>query len=81
MAPVLSLAEAAGHPHLVARGTFTEAGGVVQPAPAPRFSVTPGSLRRPPATPGAHTAEVARDWDVPDPGFPDPGFPETGAGA
>jgi len=40
-APVLSLAEAPRHPHNVARGTFVEAGGMVQPAPAPRFSATP----------------------------------------
>ncbi|MFF7209123.1 CaiB/BaiF CoA transferase family protein [Streptomyces sp. NPDC008238] len=66
-APVLSLAEAAAHPHLAARGTFAGPGGVTQPAPAPRFSVTPGALRRPPALPGAHTAEVARDWDLPVP--------------
>ncbi|MEU5125260.1 CaiB/BaiF CoA transferase family protein [Streptomyces mobaraensis] len=65
VAPVLSLGEAPGHPHLAARGTFADRDGVVQPAPAPRFSATPGSLRRPPAPPGAHTEEVARDWDVP----------------
>jgi alpha-methylacyl-CoA racemase len=65
VAPVLSLTEAPRHPHLAARGTFTEAYGTTQPAPAPRFSVTPTALRRPPALPGAHTAEVARDWDVP----------------
>ncbi len=40
-APVLSLAEAPAHPHNLARGTFTEAGGVVQPMPAPRYSATP----------------------------------------
>ncbi|WUD71490.1 CoA transferase [Streptomyces sp. NBC_00510] len=66
-APVLSLTEAAAHPHLAARGTFAGAGGITQPAPAPRFSATPGALRRPPAMPGAHTAEVARDWDLPAP--------------
>ncbi|MFI9202129.1 CaiB/BaiF CoA transferase family protein [Streptomyces sp. NPDC053048] len=65
VAPVLSLREAPAHPHLAARGTFTEHGGIVQPAPAPRFSTTPASVRRPPARPGADTAEVARDWDVP----------------
>ncbi|MDB5679476.1 CaiB/BaiF CoA-transferase family protein [Sphingomonas bacterium] len=37
-APVLSMAEAAAHPHNVARGTFIEQHGVMQPAPAPRFS-------------------------------------------
>jgi alpha-methylacyl-CoA racemase len=40
-APVLSLAEAPRHPHNAARGTFVEDGGMVQPAPAPRFSATP----------------------------------------
>ncbi|AXI81722.1 CoA transferase [Peterkaempfera bronchialis] len=65
VAPVLSLREAAAHPHLRARGTFAEAAGLLQPAPAPRFSATPGTLRRPPARPGAHTAEVARDWHLP----------------
>ncbi|KOT52464.1 MULTISPECIES: CaiB/BaiF CoA transferase family protein [Streptomyces] len=65
VAPVLSLREAPGHPHLAARGTFTGHGGITQPAPAPRFSATPGAIRRPPARPGADTVEVARDWGVP----------------
>jgi alpha-methylacyl-CoA racemase len=65
VAPVLSPAEAPDDPHLAARGTFTEAHGTVQPAPAPRFSATPGALHRPPPLPGEHTAEVARDWDAP----------------
>ncbi|RLV10273.1 carnitine dehydratase [Streptomyces griseocarneus] len=65
VAPVLSLREAPHHPHLAARGTFVEHGGVTQPAPAPRFSATPGAVRRPPARPGADTEDVARDWDVP----------------
>ncbi|WP_426168587.1 CaiB/BaiF CoA transferase family protein [Sandarakinorhabdus sp. DWP1-3-1] len=39
-APVLSMAEAPTHPHNAARGTFIEVGGVMQPAPAPRYSVT-----------------------------------------
>ncbi|MBB5120779.1 CaiB/BaiF CoA transferase family protein [Streptomyces eurocidicus] len=64
VAPVLSLREAPDHPHLAARATFVEHGGLTQPAPAPRFSVTPGAVRRPPARPGADTAEVARDWGV-----------------
>ncbi|MGC9496539.1 CaiB/BaiF CoA transferase family protein [Streptomyces sp. WG7] len=66
VAPVLSLREASGHPHLTGRGTYTEAHGITQPAPAPRFSATPGTLRLPPAVPGAHTADVARDWDMPE---------------
>ncbi|MET9912415.1 CaiB/BaiF CoA-transferase family protein [Streptomyces sp. NPDC006476] len=66
VAPVLSLREAPGHPHLAARGTFTDHGGITQPAPAPRFSATPTAVRTAPARPGADTADVARDWDVPD---------------
>ena len=41
LAPVLSFAEAPAHPHNIARGSFTELAGIVQPAPAPRFSATP----------------------------------------
>lgn len=65
MAPVLSLREAPDHPHLAARGTFTDFGGIVQPAPAPRFSATPGAVTTGPAQPGAHAESVAADWDVP----------------
>ncbi|MFJ8604041.1 CaiB/BaiF CoA transferase family protein [Streptomyces shenzhenensis] len=65
VAPVLSLREAPRHPHLAARGTFTEHGGITQPAPAPRFSATPTAVRTGPALPGTGTADVARDWDVP----------------
>jgi alpha-methylacyl-CoA racemase len=65
VAPVLSLREAPGHPHLAARSTFVEHSGITQPAPAPRFSATPGSVHRGPAQPGADTAEVAADWGVP----------------
>jgi alpha-methylacyl-CoA racemase len=64
-APVLTLAEAPSHPHLAARATLAVHGGIVQPAPAPRFSATHATVRRPPARPGADTAEVARDWDAP----------------
>lgn len=61
-APVLSMGEAPAHPHLKARGTFVELDGVVQPAPAPRFSRTPGAIQRPPARPGEHTQEALADW-------------------
>ncbi|MER7973125.1 CaiB/BaiF CoA-transferase family protein [Streptomyces sp. NPDC096080] len=66
VAPVLSLREAPDHPHLAARATFTHHGGLTQPAPAPRFSATPTAVRTGPALPGADTAAVARDWDVPE---------------
>ncbi|WP_370326748.1 CaiB/BaiF CoA transferase family protein [Euzebya sp.] len=58
VAPVLALHEAPDHPHLAARGTFVEVDGVVQPAPAPRFSATPSGPPSPPVARGAHTAEV-----------------------
>lgn len=63
-APVLTMNEARKHPHNVARGTFTEAGGSPQPAPAPRFGRTPGSIDRLPATPGADTDTVLAEWGI-----------------
>ncbi len=65
VAPVLSLGEAPRHPHLAARGTFTDHEGLTQPAPAPRFAATPTAVRTGPARPGADTAAVARDWGLP----------------
>ncbi|MGH7841213.1 MAG: CaiB/BaiF CoA transferase family protein [Candidatus Binataceae bacterium] len=61
-APVLSMAEAPQHPHNRQRRTFIEPDGVVQPAPAPRFSRTPGAIQRPPARAGEHTEEALHDW-------------------
>ncbi|MFU8852467.1 CaiB/BaiF CoA transferase family protein [Micromonospora sp. SL1-18] len=58
VAPVLDWAEAPEHPHLAARGVFVDHDGVTQPAPAPRFSATPTSVRRPPPQPGEHTDEL-----------------------
>lgn len=61
-APVLDLHEAPEHEHNRARGTFVEVDGVVQPAPAPRFSRTASAIQAPPCSPGADTAEVLADW-------------------
>ncbi len=61
-APVLSLAEAPGHPVNRARGAFIEIDGVPQPAPAPRFSRTPGAVQGPPAPAGTHNREALSDW-------------------
>jgi len=63
-APVLSMTEAPGHPHNRARQTFVEYDGVVQPAPAPRFSRTEPELSRSPPAPGEHTAEILKDWGI-----------------
>jgi alpha-methylacyl-CoA racemase len=62
VAPVLDPDEAPSHPHLQARGTFTEVDGIVQPAPAPRFSHTPPAVQGPPPAPGQHTDEALADW-------------------
>jgi alpha-methylacyl-CoA racemase len=61
-APVLTMLEAAEHPHNVERGTFVEVAGMTQPAPAPRFSETPGEISRPQAHAGQHTDEILGEW-------------------
>ena len=67
VAPVLSLEEAPAHPHNRARGTFVEVGGVRQPGPAPRYSVTETEAPRPPRGEGqdgaAILAELGYDED------------------
>jgi alpha-methylacyl-CoA racemase len=63
-APVLTMSEAASHPHNVARKTFIEVGGKTQPAPAPRFSRTVASTPSAPAVAGANTREVLSAWGV-----------------
>jgi alpha-methylacyl-CoA racemase len=57
-APVLALSEASRHPHNVARGTYVEVGGVVQSAPAPRFSRSGPPPPVAPRRPGSHTRAV-----------------------
>lgn len=60
-APVLSLEAAAAHPHLAARGVFQQIAGAACPAPAPRFSGTPSTLR--PVQAAVHdAASIAREW-------------------
>ena len=66
VAPVVPMSEAAQHPHNVARGTYVEHHGLMQPAPAPRFSGTPATLTTPPAKPGANTREALTAWGVDD---------------
>ena len=64
--PVLDWSERLAHPHLVARETFVEVDGVVQPAPAPRLSRTPGSVQGRPPHPGEHTRVVAAELGLTD---------------
>jgi len=61
-APVLTFSEARAHPHNAARRTFIDAGKVPQPAPAPRMSRTPGSIRRAAPERGALGREALADW-------------------
>jgi alpha-methylacyl-CoA racemase len=64
--PVLTLGEAPTHPHNRARGTFVEVGGIIEPAPAPRFSRTPAPAPSPRPEPGEHrTGDLVR-WGFSD---------------
>lgn len=61
-APVLDPDEAARHPHMAARGIYREIDGIVQAAPAPRFSATPAADPGPIPRPGADQETVLADW-------------------
>ena len=65
-APILSLTEAPKHRHAVARDAFVTIDGIVQPAPAPRFSRTPGAVRSGPPSPGEHSRDTLKDWGFKD---------------
>ena len=69
-APVLDYEESAAHPHMVERGSYAELDGVRQPAPAPRFSRTPGAIQGPAPVPGSDRDAVLADWAVTDPVSP-----------
>ena len=64
VAPILPTSEAAEHPHLKARGVYVEHAGIVQPAPAPRFSRTGATLTTGPSEPGGGTRAVLEAWGV-----------------
>jgi alpha-methylacyl-CoA racemase len=61
-APVLDMDECVRHPHNVARKTHLEFDGVLNPAPAPKFSVTPSDIRKAPPAPGEDTDAALLDW-------------------
>jgi len=73
-APVLSWSEARRDAHNVSRNSFLEVGGVQQPAPAPRFSRTPGAVRRAPPERGQGGRQALRDW-----GFDDDAIKKLGS--
>ena len=62
--PVLGLGEAPAHPHNRERATFAEVGGVVEPAPAPRFSRTPPGAPAPAPPPGVHALDALAAWGL-----------------
>ncbi|TDQ54878.1 CaiB/BaiF CoA transferase family protein [Actinorugispora endophytica] len=62
--PVLSMAEAADHPHVRARGSVVRDGDTLYPGPAPRFSRTPGTSTRAPGAPAPGLAETLKEWGV-----------------
>lgn len=66
-APVLSMEEAPRHPHNRERGTFIEVDGVVQPAPAPRFSRTPPAVPLAPEHSGASGRSALLNWGITEP--------------
>jgi alpha-methylacyl-CoA racemase len=64
VSPVLTLTEAASDPQIAARGCLIERNGVRQPAPAPRFSATPGAVGAPPHPAGSDTSDALLDWGI-----------------
>lgn len=66
VAGIIPISEAAEHPHLVARGTFTVKDGMNQPVPAPRFSRTVPTLTTPPPGAGEHTRAALEAWGIAD---------------
>ena len=60
--PVLGLEEAPTHPHNQARQTFVEHAGLVQPAPAPRFSRTPAEIQSAPGSPVSPSNDWLTEW-------------------
>jgi alpha-methylacyl-CoA racemase len=64
VAPVLSPREAPHHPQNRARQNFVEVAGIMQPAPAPRYSRTPTEPPGVPPKPGEHTCEALVDWGI-----------------
>ncbi len=66
VAGIIPISEAFEHPHLAARGTFVEAHGMTQPAPAPRFSRTEATISLPPPSAGEHTRAALSAWGIAD---------------
>ena len=65
-APILNLEEAPDHPHNKTRKTYVDFEGVTQPAPAPRFSRTQGTIQSSAALIGENTNEILNSWGFSD---------------
>jgi alpha-methylacyl-CoA racemase len=63
-APVLDMVECQAHPHIAARNIHQSIDGVINPAPAPRFSRTPGGIAHPATAAGADTFAVLERWGI-----------------
>jgi alpha-methylacyl-CoA racemase len=63
VAPVLPIAEAAAHPHLAHRHSYTDVQGVLQPAAAPRFSRSGQGVQGPPPSTLSTLSDVLRGWE------------------
>lgn len=66
VAPILTVAEAAAHPHMAQRAAYVEREGLLQPAPAPRFSRTEATLGSGPSAAGADTRAALSAWGLDD---------------
>ena len=64
VAAVLSLSEAPDHPHMKARNSFIEVDGVIQPAPAPRFSDTNSHIKHSSVKAGANNDEICTKYNL-----------------
>lgn len=67
VSPVLDVQQSAAHPHMATRKTWVQPDGKLQPAPAPRFSRTPGVIQGPPPRGGEGGSEMLKRWAARDP--------------
>ena len=63
-APVLNYEESAEHPHMKSRNVYETIDKVRQPAPAPRFSKTPGKIQISPSKSAENARTILEDWGV-----------------
>jgi alpha-methylacyl-CoA racemase len=64
VAPILAPSEVEHHPHMAERQAYIRIDDVLQPAPGPKFSLTPGAVARAPVNRGADTEAVLKEWGI-----------------